>query len=178
LKDKRKEFEAMNTNRRRSLIVLVVVVLLLALPVTAFARKNAFKARLTTGAELHQVIDSNASGNATFVTRPNGLYVYVRVLGMSGPVSGAHIHGPATTSENGPVRVSLCGNPAPAMVATCSVDADGTLTIEGNITSSLLAQWGLSGAQLLDWMENELVYVNVHTALNPAGEARGQIVPR
>ncbi len=167
----------MNTNRRRSLIVLLVVVLLLALPVTAFAGKNAFKARLTTGAELHQVVDSNASGNATFVTRPNGIYVYVRVMGMSGPVSGAHIHGPATTSENGPVLVTLCGGPAPAMLASCSVDADGTLTIEGIITSSHF-QPGVTGGQLLNWMNDELLYVNVHTALNPAGEARGQIIPR
>lgn len=168
----------MNTSRRRSLIILVVVGLLLALPVTAFARQRAFKARLTTGAELHQVVDSNAAGNATLVIGPSGMLVHVRVTGLSGPVNGAHLHGPASTAENASVILSLCGGPAPAMVANCDVDADGILTIDGFITGSLLSQWGLPSSQLLDWMDNGQVYVNVHTSLNPAGEARGQIYPQ
>ena len=155
--------------------VLVVLAALVALPSSALARKQLFKARLTTGAELHQVVDSNARGNATFVSRPDGLQFTVAVYDLSGPATGAHIHAPADASSNAPVVISLCGNPAPAAVATCSFD-NGTMLVQGMIGPSLLQAWGVTGAQLYDWFESGLAFVNVHTALNPMGEVRGQVV--
>jgi hypothetical protein len=160
------------------LLLVVICLLLLAIPITALANKQVWKARLTTGAELHPVVDSQASGAAVFATNPDGsLHFMLQVRGLSGPVVGAHIHGPATEAENAPVAVTLCGNPAPAAVAECSV-TDGTLTVEGDLTSSLLAQWGLRGATLFEWLNTGMSYVNVHTPTNPAGETRGQIYPR
>jgi hypothetical protein len=48
--------------------------------------------------------------------------------------------------------------------------------IEGVISPSLLQAWGITGAQLFGYFDAGLAYVNVHTALNPAGEVRGQII--
>lgn len=168
----------MKKSRRLLLMLVISLLLMLAIPMSALANKQVWKARLTTGAELHPVVDSQASGAAVFATNPDGsLHFLLQVRGLSGPVAGAHIHGPASEAENAPVAISLCGNPAPAAVTDCTV-VDGVLTLEGDITSSLLAQWGLPGATLFGWLNTGMSYVNVHTPTNPAGEARGQIYPR
>jgi hypothetical protein len=161
--------------KKRILVIVILVAMLLAIPATALANKTLWKAKLTSGAELHEVVDSHASGSMVLATFPDGtMHFMLSVYGLSGPVSGAHLHGPATSAENAPIIVSLCGAPAPAAVATCDTSADGTLYVSGTINSSLLAQWGLPGSTLIDWLNNGQIYVNVHTALNPAGEARGQ----
>lgn len=76
----------------------------------------------------------------------------VTYIGLSGPVTGAHIHGPAAPGVNGPVVVPF-GAPA-----------DGTFT--GTAT--------LNPTQAGDLLAG-LYYVNVHTAAHPGGEIRGQL---
>jgi hypothetical protein len=164
---------------QKLLIVLVLVMLLLTIPATVLARKNVWKARLSFANELHEVVGSTAVGSIVFVTNPDGSLAFqMQVRGLSGPASGAHIHGPADASTNAPVVLTLCGSPAPAAVATCTTDADGTMYVEGVIDSGLVAAWGLPGRDLFEWMNTGMAYVNAHTALNPAGEARGQINPQ
>jgi len=163
---------------KRTIILFILIVVALTLPTTALANKQIFKSRLTTSAELHEVVESHAQGSAVFGLTPKGVYFSLVVTGLSGTPTGAHIHGPASEAENAPVLVSLCGAPAPAAVASCELDENGNLVLQGVISSSLLARWGVNGPDLLDWLNNGLLYVNVHTALNPAGEARGQIYPQ
>jgi hypothetical protein len=165
---------------KRFLFVAVIVILLAALPVTVLASKQIFKAILTTGAELHEVDESNARGSFTLGFNPDGTMRFLlNVRNLSGAPSGAHIHGPATEDENAPVLVSLCGAPAPSAAGDCVFDSDtSTLTVSGNITPSLLQQWGVTGGQFIGYLNDGLLYVNVHTSLNPAGEVRGQIYPR
>ena len=168
----------MNTKRVLSTVLFVLVILALALPSGAvLARKQIFKAVLTTDAELHTVVGSSARGSAALTSAPDGsLNFQVVVRGLSGPAMAAHIHGPADASTNAGVLITLCGNPQPSAAGACVTSADGTLTIFGNISSSLLAQSGVTGAQFFDYLNSGLLYINVHTALNPAGEARGQLL--
>lgn len=162
--------------RHRIGILLVLLVLVLVLPTAAFANKRLWKAQLTTGAELHEVVGSSARGSMTLGTNPDGsLRFLMSVRGLSSDVTGAHLHGPADATQNAPVIITLCGNPAPSAAGSCNV-VDGVLIVEGNITPSLLAAWGLSGGTFFNYLNNDLVYVNVHTLLNPAGEARGQLI--
>ena len=70
---------------------------------------------------------------------------------LTGPVTGAHIHGPAEPGQNAGVLI-----PFPA-VAT---------PITGSMT--------LTPAQAADMMAGKW-YVNIHTAANPGGEVRGVI---
>lgn len=169
----------MKGTKRFSLLV-VVVTLLAALPMTVLANKQIFQATLTTGAELHDVVDSNARGSFTLGFNPDGsMRFLMNVRNLSGTPSGAHIHGPAAEDQNAPVLLSLCGAPAPSAAGDCTFDADtSTLTVSANITPSLLQQWGIGGGQFISFLSDGLLYVNVHTALNPAGEVRGQIYPR
>lgn len=70
---------------------------------------------------------------------------------LSGNAIAAHIH-VAARGVSGPVRVPLC--------APCTSGVTGTATID---------------AAVLDAIENDRAYVNVHTPTNPAGEIRDQV---
>jgi hypothetical protein len=166
-------------HQHRLLVIAVLIALVLAIPSAAFANKRVWKARLSTDAELHEVVGSTARGSLILATNPDGsLHFILQVRELSGPVSGAHFHAPADTTQNASVKLTLCGNPAPsAFGGACPFD-NGTMYVEGDITPSLLAAWGLPGGTFFDWLDAGLVYVNVHTALNPAGESRGQLAPQ
>jgi len=70
---------------------------------------------------------------------------------LSGNAIAAHVH-VAARSAAGPVRVPLC--------APCTSGVSGTANID---------------AAVLDAIQNDRAYVNVHTPTNPAGEIRDQV---
>ena len=72
--------------------------------------------------------------------------------GLSGPATMAHFHGPAMAGQNAGVVVPLT-NPASMAESTA------TLT-EAQAADLLAGKW----------------YINVHTAANPGGEIRGQVL--
>jgi hypothetical protein len=166
----------MRVSRVFSVLLLLAFVFALAIPNNSVvARKMVFKAVMTTDAELHEVVGSNARGSAVIGHAPDGTFNFmVQVRGLSGPATAMHIHGPATEAENAGVILTFCGAPAPAAGGPCVTDADGNLTVSGNFNSTFLLG-GVTGAQFQSWLTSGLLYVNVHTALNPAGEARGQL---
>ncbi|HEX7890033.1 MAG TPA: CHRD domain-containing protein [Ramlibacter sp.] len=117
---------------------------------------ESFEAQLT-GAQEVPAVASAASGQVEVEFVPSTAMVRWRIshAGLSGPVTGAHIHGPAGPGQNAPVVIpfgSLGANP---------------LRGEARITPEQLGQ--LNSGQ---W------YVNLHTAGHPNGEIRGQLRPR
>lgn len=76
----------------------------------------------------------------------------VTYQGLSGPASMAHFHGPAPMGQNAGIVVPFANARSP---------------IEGSAT--------LTPAQAADLMAGKW-YVNVHTAANPGGEIRGQVM--
>jgi CHRD domain len=72
---------------------------------------------------------------------------------LTGPGTAAHIH-IADRGKPGPVVVPLC--------SPCTTGASGTANIH---------------ATVLEAIQNDRAYVNVHTKTNPAGEIRGQVSP-
>ena len=73
--------------------------------------------------------------------------------GLSGPATAAHFHGPAEPGKNAGVAVAIPNA--------------GTSPVTGSAT--------LTDAQAAD-LEAGKYYVNVHTAANPGGEIRGQVM--
>ena len=73
--------------------------------------------------------------------------------GLTGPATAAHFHGPADAGANAGVEVAIPN-------ATSS-PAEGSAT--------------LTDAQAADLTAGKL-YINVHTAANPKGEIRGQVM--
>jgi hypothetical protein len=82
----------------------------------------------------------------------NTLSWKVTYSGLSGPVTGAHIHGPAAAGANAGIVVPFSNV--------------GAQPIQGQAT--------ITPAQFGDLAAN-LWYVNLHTAQAPGGEIRGQL---
>jgi len=102
-------------------------------------------------------------GTATIV-KSAGVYTFtINFSGMSGPLTGAHIHGPAAVGANANVIVPF---------STTGAGTSGTLT--GTFTSTNTA--AISNDSLDVLMTNGNAYVNLHTAANPGGEIRGQLL--
>ena len=82
--------------------------------------------------------------------------ISITVTGLTGSVTAAHLHGPAFFGSNGGVLVLLCS-------PCTSVPPSGFAQTFSNISipTALLSSTS--------------VYINLHTAANPNGEARGQL---
>jgi hypothetical protein len=102
-------------------------------------------------------------GTATIVKK-NGTYTYtVTYSGMSGPLTGGHIHGPAGVGVNANVIVPF----------NDAVGAPATGTLSGTFASTNTA--AISNDSLDVLMRNGNAYVNLHTAQFTGGEIRGQL---
>ena len=78
----------------------------------------------------------------------------LRYSGLSGPVKAAHFHGPAEAGKNAGVALGI-NNAGDSPV-------QGSAVLTADQAADLLAgKW----------------YVNLHTAANPGGEVRGQVIP-
>ncbi len=76
---------------------------------------------------------------------------------------GAHIHGPADTTQNADVLFPLTFD-----------NAAGTLSATVDLAAPENAAFGPA---TFGYLQNELLYANLHTEENPTGEIRGQIFP-
>jgi hypothetical protein len=105
------------------------------------------------------------AGTATAtIVKKNGSYTYtVTYTGMSGPLTGGHIHGPAAPGVNAAVIVPF--NDATGAAAS------GTLSGTFTSTNTL----NISNDSLDVLMRNGNAYVNLHTAQFPGGEIRGPL---
>jgi Cu/Zn superoxide dismutase len=110
-------------------------------------------------------ITSGAAGTTSFTLSGTTVSYTIDVTGLSSNAMAAHIHGPASATENAGVIVPL----NPVAPQTNGRIATGSFTA-ANITAA-----GVSFDSLLVLMRNGNSYVNVHTVNHPAGEARGQI---
>ena len=77
----------------------------------------------------------------------------VTYSGLSGPATAAHFHGPAEAGKNAGVAVPIPN------AASSPVKGEATLT----------------DAQAADLLGGKY-YINIHTAANPGGEIRGQVM--
>ncbi|MBB5410832.1 MULTISPECIES: CHRD domain-containing protein [unclassified Paraburkholderia] len=122
----------------------------------AFADTVALKANLQPSSEVPpRVSHGHGMLNATFDTSTQSLQWTVTYEGLSSPVTAAHFHGPAPVGQNAKVQVPIEKNGLASPIK-------GTAKLtEQQVTDLMAGQW----------------YFNVHTAQNPTGEIRGQVLP-
>jgi uncharacterized protein (TIGR03118 family) len=116
-----------------------------------------FTVWLTGPGEAPKPTTSTATAYGLFSLEGSNLNYSVTYKGLSGPPTGAHIHGPAPSTNSAPVLQPL--NPL------------------GTETSGVLSGSMTLTAPQLDALLNNKVYANIHTAANPSGEIRGQLIP-
>ncbi len=150
---------------RRLGAILVGVVLALGLaPATVLAAgPEAFDATLDGASEV-PAVSTSATGYGWVAISSDGSTItyYVEYSGLSGAVSAAHIHVGAPGST-GPIIFPLAAGPSPMSGTLTAAD----FTAAGGVTTFAAA---------LDAIRNGQTYLNLHTAANPGGEIRGNLV--
>lgn len=143
----------------RFAVAVLATTAMLATGISCFAATLSFRANLNGEGEVPPV-RSRGSGevHATFDTSTKTLSWTGHYGGLSGPVIGAHFHGPVsyvgkTSEENAPIQI---GTP-------------------GNLASPFKGESTLTDTQAKDLMDGRW-YFNIHTPANPAGEIRGQVI--
>jgi CHRD domain len=134
---------------------VVAICALTLVSVAAHAETVHLKADLKASAEVPPK-DSAGTGTltATLNTKTKELTYHIEFSGLTGPVSAAHFHGPAAEGANAGPQVPIKATPI-----TSPIDGKATLTAE----------------QAKDLLDGKW-YFNLHTAANPGGEIRGQVV--
>jgi CHRD domain len=144
-------------------LVLLVVALFLVVVGGAGARSQATRVQIAASLVAAQEVPTPkgdvASARGTFtgtLTKSDAGAVLTWQLSfsnMTGDATAAHIH-IAARGVAGPVFVPLC--------SPCTSGVTGTSNIN---------------ATVLEAIQNDRAYVNVHTRTNPAGEIRDQVSP-
>lgn len=119
-----------------------------------------FTVSLSGAAERPNPVTTSGTGSGIFTLDGNTLRFSVNYSGLSSPAVAAHIHGPAGTEASAPVILSLV--PYAAGPLGTAGAFSGTVVISNDFKALILAGQ---------------TYMNVHTANNPGGEIRGQLVP-
>ena len=141
----------------RKLVALLVAGAVAALALAALSgaatRTTVWKALLTPAQEIPKQVVKNTAAHGEFTGTLSGskLTWTLTFAKLSGPATAAHIH-MAAMGKSGNVVVPLC--------TPCKSPVKGTATISAALKAAF---------------NKHLLYVNVHTAKNPAGEIRGQL---
>ena len=95
---------------------------------------------------------ATGTAEAKLDTETRNLVYTITFSGLTGPALGAHFHGPVEAGKNAGIVVPF---------KTVQSPIEGSATLTENQASDLLAgKW----------------YANIHTAANPGGELRGQMM--
>jgi uncharacterized protein (TIGR03118 family) len=111
---------------------------------------------LLNGASQVPEVNTPGTGIGSLSLEGSNLTWNISFSGLSAPATMAHIHAAATATNT--AGVALPFTVAPVTSGTIS----GTAGISTDLVADIL---------------NGMAYVNIHTANNPSGEIRGQIVP-
>jgi CHRD domain len=111
-----------------------------------------------SGAQEVPAVTTTGSGSLTgeYDGDDNKMELNIQWQGLSGTVTGAHIHGPALTGANAGVLIPL------------------TITVNGT-TGRIETDINLPDSTEQFLLQGRLYY-NLHTTLHPNGEIRGQII--
>ncbi len=142
----------------RTIIHSVLLISLLGLAACNKPAMSTNETKLTAQLSASSVVPpttSTATGevDAYLDEKTNKLSWTIKYSGLSGEATAAHFHGPALVGAN----------------------AGPALPIVGSLASPIKGDAVLSNEQKADLLASKW-YLNVHTAANPDGEIRGQVL--
>lgn len=162
--------------RQLMLGVAVAALAIVAIAVPSIARDNdrRFEARLNGYLETPSV-STTGSGSFSAWLQGDTLHFKLSYRNLTGPAAVAHIHF-ARPDVSGAVSAFLCGGGGQAACPTTpSAEITGTI-VAANVVGP--AAQGIAPGEfdeLIRAIRNGATYANVHTALFPTGEIRGNI---
>ncbi len=136
---------------------VALAMLALSAPIgIAQAAPMAVTASLSPSAEV-AAPKSDGSGSLTGTYDPATMMLKFKVeyKGLTGPATMAHFHAAAPTGKNAPVEIP----------------------IKGSVASPIEGDLKLTAADAKN-LTDGMTYFNVHTAANPGGEIRGQVLAK
>lgn len=138
------------TIKRSALIIVLLGLVACNMPST-----NTKATAILSAANEVPTTSSAGKGDATvdIDVKNNKISWTITHTGLTGAVTGAHFHGPAAEGSNASV----------------------TLPITGDMLSPMKGEATISAAQKTELLAGKW-YVNLHTAANPDGEIRGQVI--
>ena len=143
-------------NFTKNIFTIFAILLANGLFANHLSGKLLFSTRLS-GANEVPAVSTDATGVGSFFLNEtrDTLCITVTTVGLSGSIAGAHIH-QGFPGTNGGVLIGFTDN------------------VDGNSISATVTGDDIT-AELLEMMLAGELYFNIHTALNPSGEIRGQI---
>ena len=134
------------------------VAMVAALALVSFAARAEtikLKAMLDAATEVPAKTSSGTGTVTATLDTATELFTYhIEFKDLTGPATAAHFHGPAAVGANARPQVPIKMDPIVSPI-------DGTATLTADQAKDLLdGKW----------------YFNVHTAANPGGEIRGQLM--
>jgi hypothetical protein len=172
-----------------SLVAALTLTALVGMHAFAGGGQSKFKADVLTGyqeAAAVGAISTPASGTFEATLDESGstptLNYTLTYSGLSSAATQAHIHF-GNRVQNGNVVVFLCGGAPPnSNKPACPAGTSDEAVVTGTITpadvTSLAAGQGIAAGEfqeLIDALRAGVAYANVHSAVWPSGEIRGQI---
>ena len=150
---------------------MAVTAAILWLPINSQAITFEFNAALSgtsevpaTGALGTGVATLFYNDNNSAITTDDTYSFTLAASGLSGAIMGMHIHAPAAVGANAAIIVPLT---SPTFL---SLNSGSSLLVGGTGVTP-------PSTSFLSQLQSGLTYVNLHTALNPRGEIRGQLLP-
>lgn len=132
---------------------LLAMVAMAGLSSAAYAATEHYAAKITADEVPPKPTGGSGTVDATLDTATHILTYTVTYQGLSGPATMGHFHGPASLGTNAGVEIPYSGSLASPIKGTATL----TPALEKQLADGLL-------------------YFNVHTDANKAGEIRGQVL--
>ncbi len=139
--------------------------------------QNIYRATLNGAGERPPLTGITGSGTFTGTISDGGFLQYtISWSGLSSASNNGHFHGPITAGSNAAAGVLIDLNaPTAGRTITHSNASGGAGSAAGFIDLKVALNANVSADSLRKLLDNQGMYINIHTVNNPGGEIAGVV---